>query len=207
MTSKYIVFDLFGVLLSRSFVSGADKLSVLLGRPADEIAPVYKRWEHPWDKGQIDEEAFWAAVQHDLSTTVEWRLLRQAVLESIRPLPGSLELLERCRQHAEVHLLSDTRREWFEYLDARYGLQRRVERVFLSYEIGFTKAEVEPFRYLLSELGCLPEEVFFLDDNPANITVARSLGIQALVFTNATAAEQELRRISRLWRSWPENPG
>ena len=192
MTPKHIVFDLFGVLLSRSFASGADKLTVLLGWPADEIGPVYKRWERAWDKGQIDEEAFWAAVQQELGTTVDWRLLRQAVLESIHPLPGSFELLERCRQHAGVHLLSDTRREWFQYLDARYGLRRRVKRAFLSYEIGFTKAEVEPFHYLLSELDCFPEEVFFLDDNPANIAVAHSLGIQALVFTEAPAAEREL---------------
>lgn len=192
---KHIVFDLFGVLLSRSFASGADKLAALLGRTVDEIAPVYRHWEFPWDRGQISEAEFWAAVQRELDTNVDWRLLRQAVLDSIHPLPGSLELLDLCRQYAEVYLLSDTRREWFEYLDAKYGLRRRVKRAFLSYEMGFIKTEAEPFRYLLSELGCRPEEVFFLDDNPDNIAVARGLGMQAVLFTDVTAAERALKRV------------
>ncbi|MEA3336061.1 MAG: HAD-IA family hydrolase [Chloroflexota bacterium] len=187
-----VVFDIFGVLLSRSFASSADSLSLLLNRSAAEIKTAYVRWEHPWDRGQITAVDFWSEVQAELGTGVDWQVLDNAVLNSIHPLPGSLQLLARCGENTDTYLLSDTRREWFQTLDDRFGLRRRVRRAFLSFEMGLGKSDPGCFEFVLAEIGCQPGDVTFLDDRATNITAARRLGIKAIKFSTAAAVEEEL---------------
>jgi len=183
-----IIFDIFGVLLSSSFRSACGELAALLGRPVEQIEPVYVRWEYPWDRGRITEVEFWRAV----GTNTDWRDLNQAVLDSIHPLQGSLELLDLCAQHVDVYLLSDTRGEWFEVLDARFSLKRRVNRAFLSYEMGMGQAEPQCFEYVLSELNKRPSDIYFLDDREENIDMARRFGLQAIHFTGADDAKSQI---------------
>ncbi len=189
---KGILFDIFGVLLSSNFRSACAELATLLGRSVEQIEPVYVRWEYPWDRGRITEVEFWQAVQRELGTNTDWRDLNQAVLDSIHPLQGSLELLDLCAQHVDVYLLSDTRSEWFEVLDARFGLRRRVKRAFLSYEMGVGKAEPQCFEYVLSELNNRPSDIYFLDDRKENIDMARRFGLQAIHFTGAADAKSQI---------------
>ena len=190
-----IIFDVFGVLLSSSFRSGARALEALLKRPAAIIEPIYTRWEYPWDRGEITGAEFWAHVQSALGTDVDWRLLDAAVLNNIRPLPGSLSLLDRCTAQINTFLLSDTRQEWFNTLDGRYGLRRRVKRAFLSYEMGFGKAEPRCFQHVLAELRVPATTICLIDDRGENQEMARRFDMKAIRFQDARQAETDLARL------------
>ena len=51
------------------------------------------------------------------------------------------------------------------------------ERVFLSYELGLAKPDVAIFAEVLRQAELQAEETLFIDDNEANVSAAKSLGI------------------------------
>ena len=55
--------------------------------------------------------------------------------------------------------------------------------MFWSAELHATKAEPAAYAAVLARLGVEPSAIFFIDDTPANVTMARSLGWDAVVFT------------------------
>ena len=57
------------------------------------------------------------------------------------------------------------------------------ERIFVSARLGLVKPDRAIFEHVLQELGAAAHEVTFVDDRPANVEAAASLGIRALLFT------------------------
>jgi putative hydrolase of the HAD superfamily len=185
-----ILFDLFGVLLSKGFPSSSEKLSRLLNREAKKVKAAYERWEPPFDLGGLSEAKFWYLVQRDLCTTVDWKLLNETVLKSYYPIDGSLALLKRYATKAPVYLLSNTRREWFEYLDATFKITHHVADAFLSYRMGLLKPDPAFFFHVIETVGVSPGDVLYVDDCMENVRAARSLGINAHRFIDSVSAER-----------------
>lgn len=189
-----VVFDVFGVLLTRGFASGGARLSTLLGLPVDTVRVAYERWEPMFDLGLLSSPQFWAHVQGDLGTHHDWQALDRAVLDAYERLPGAFELVARCARVRPVYLLSNTRREWFERLDARFEISGHFERVFVSYELGLLKPDEACYAHLLKNLPHPPGAVAYLDDDARNVQAACALGIAGHVFTGAGDAEAFLLR-------------
>lgn len=193
-----IIFDVFGVLFSKGFNSSAQKLSNILGKRIEEIKPAYERWEIPFDLGNLSEKRFWQLLQQDLNTNINGELLNKAVLDCYYPLTGSIELLKKYSRLTDVYLLSNTRREWFEYLDDKYTITKYVKKAFLSYQIRLLKPDLECYLYVIKELGTKPDRIIFLDDNEENVQAALSLGIKAHQFSDSFAADLYLQDIIKL---------
>ncbi|HPG39331.1 MAG TPA: HAD family phosphatase [bacterium] len=186
-----IVFDLFGVLLSSSFSSAQEKLGLLLNRPIAEIAPVYRKWEADFDLGRIDAREFWQRVNTDLGTNIDWQELDSAVLNAIKPLPGSFALLQELQAHP-LALLSNTRREWYEQLDGRYHFSQFFNAIFLSYQLRLCKPDPRIYARVQQELSLPPQQILCIDDSAQNIAAAAALGMPGILFTSATKIRREL---------------
>lgn len=191
-----VVFDVFGVLLTRGFASGGRRLGALLGLPVDTVRVAYERWEPMFDLGLLSSAQFWGHVQRDLGTRHDWHELDQAVLDSYAPLPGAFELVARCALACPVYALSNTRREWFERLDERFAISPMFERVFVSYELGLLKPDEACYAHLIQSLGCPAGRIAYLDDDARNVQAARALGIDAHLYTHAADALAFLLRHS-----------
>ncbi len=183
-----IIFDVFGVLLTRGFQSSSCILSSLLKKDISEIKPVYERWEIPFDLGALSEKRFWELIQQDLGTSVDWESLNKAVLNSYMPIEGSIELLKKCSWTTQIFLMSNTRREWFEYLDKKFCLTKYVKKAFLSYQVGIIKPNLDFYLYVTHELGRESHQIIFIDDNIENIRVALSYGWIAHQFIDSETA-------------------
>jgi putative hydrolase of the HAD superfamily len=94
-----------------------------------------------------------------------------------------------------VYLLSNTRQEWFEFLDAKFGITRRVKQAYLSYEIGYAKPDARCYNAVVSAIGCPPSDLVFIDDRVGNVVAARELGITSILFKNAQTVESKLREL------------
>lgn len=66
---------------------------------------------------------------------------------------------------------------------ASFGLPDRVDAVFSSHEIGFTKPDVRAFRHVLDALGLDGPEVFFTDDSEPKLAGAVALGMTVHHYT------------------------
>ncbi len=194
-----LVFDLFGVLLSSSLGSAQDELSLLMNRPVEEIAPVYRNRETDFDLGKINSRQFWQRINADLGTSATWQELDNAVLDSIKPLPGSFELLESLQEYP-LALLSNTRQEWYQVLNGRYRFERYFTRVFLSFTMHMVKPDPRIYTEVIRELSLPPQQIVYLDDSAQNVAAAAAQGITGILFTNALQARCELSK----WISFKE---
>jgi len=176
---KLILFDLGGVLVE-------------LGR---EIFP--KSW-FPEDQSFGLEEWFSsdAAIQFEtglISPTEFIRELKQAlslnapdhqVRAAFELWPKGFfettdELLNRLKADYELAVLSNSNEIHEPILMQRFGLQSRVDHIFFSHLIGYSKPSLEAYTHVLKTLNFEPYEVMFFDDNQSNVAAAKSLGIQA----------------------------
>jgi len=74
------------------------------------------------------------------------------------------------------------------------GLRNYFDACYLSYACHLMKPDPEIFRFVLDNELIRPDELLFVDDGPRNIEVARSLGIQAILATDADSWPVEVDR-------------
>ena len=70
-----------------------------------------------------------------------------------------------------------------------------VDGGILSYRVGMIKPEPEIYKCLIRRYDLNPEECVFLDDREDNISTAKSLGINGIVFKDRPSALRELEAL------------
>ena len=66
-----------------------------------------------------------------------------------------------------------------ERLDKQVDLSK-YDYVFLSYEYGFQKPEIEIYKIVQEKVGVKPEDILFIDDAEKNINTAKKMGWNTL---------------------------
>lgn len=89
---------------------------------------------------------------------------------------------ERICEKYDMVLLSNDVYEWSEYLTEYHQLDCYFIDKIISGKVHMRKPEERIFAYALNRLGRKPEECVFVDNSVANLEVARSLGIEAVLF-------------------------
>jgi putative hydrolase of the HAD superfamily len=75
---------------------------------------------------------------------------------------------------------------------------RYLDALVLSHEVGVRKPQAGFFRHCQKLAGCGPEECLFIDDLPANVAGARTLGWQGIVYTGIEDLRAELKALGVL---------
>jgi putative hydrolase of the HAD superfamily len=91
--------------------------------------------------------------------------------------------------------LTDNVHEIVAYHKSRNTFWELFEGCVVSAEIGLLKPNPEIFRHLLRTYDLTAAETVFLDDVQVNIDGARSIGIEAKLFTTPERCEQDLRAL------------
>ncbi|MDT0156707.1 HAD family phosphatase [Microbacterium sp. ARD32] len=73
------------------------------------------------------------------------------------------------------------------------GIDRHVDAVFNSAEIGLAKPDVRAFQHVLHALVLPPHEVFFTDDSVSKLAGADALGIRTHHYAGITGLRAALR--------------
>lgn len=178
---RAVVFDLDGVL--RHF------------DPA-HVAAIEE--QHGLPEGSVHRAAFAPEL---LDQVVTGRLSRSAWVRSVGEQLGNPRAAEEWGRHPSVPdagmlALSDELRaagirtailtNGTDTIPAELcesGIDRHVDTVFNSAEIGFAKPDVRIFQHVLDALGLMPDEVFFTDDSASKLVGADVLGIRTHHFT------------------------
>lgn len=74
----------------------------------------------------------------------------------------------------------------------RYPVLTRLEGVLISGEVGITKPDPRIFGLCEQRFGLDPERLVFIDDSPANVDAARTLGWDAVLFTDPRLLREQL---------------
>jgi len=89
-------------------------------------------------------------------------------------------------------------RSRFPFLDEFTG-------TLISGDVGIGKPDPAIFRKFLHRFGLAAESTVFIDDSPANVAVARSMGFEAIQFESASQVRRDL--ISRGFPLVARRPG
>jgi len=106
--------------------------------------------------------------------------------EVVRAVPGARAMLERLSWRYSLHIATNADESdgaMVRAALARAGLDRHIDLVFSSKDIGFRKPQREFYVHVLECLGAPPEEVAMVGDGLDNDVIApAALGICAIWF-------------------------
>ncbi|MFQ6101841.1 MAG: HAD family hydrolase [Anaerolineae bacterium] len=192
---RCIIFDLSEVLIA-GLVGIEKALSQELPVPEDEILPCFG--------GYLRDELFVGDISEDtylrqIIAREEWAIstarLRTVIRDNFhREVEGTLPILTELGSRCELALLSDHAREWIAYIESIHPFLEVFEHTFYSYDLGKLKREPGTFLDVLDAISLPPRSCLFVDDNPVNVAVARSVDIPSVRFVNAEQLTAELER-------------
>lgn len=198
-TTKFIYFDLGNVLLFFDHHRACRQLARLSGAKEQQIwdALFAGGLELEYEAGRISSRQMHQAFLAATGSAVDFDCFANAfsdIFEVNIPMKVILGQLKFC-QH-RLGLLSNTNEmHWRLFTDGRYALlPGAFEQCVLSHEVGAMKPEAAIFQVAIERAGVAPQEIFYMDDMPGHVAGARSLGIDAVQFTDAPTLLTEMRR-------------
>ncbi|MGE3320001.1 MAG: HAD family hydrolase [Candidatus Berkiella sp.] len=198
MTIKNIVFDVGNVL-----VRWDPQHIINHVFPNDENAPLlvqnifrHQTW-YDLNLGTINEAQAIDRYHQQLGISqAQLQILLQVVKESLVPVPGSIELLERLSTKPfHLYALTDNTIEIMAYLKNKYTFWPLFKGIVVSAEIGLLKPSREIYHYLLEHHQLKANETVFIDDHPPNVEGAKAVGITAIQFSNSKQCIDALREL------------
>ena len=132
-----------------------------------------------YESGKIDLERFAERMAGELCVRDARDFLRRFYCWRLSVFPGIGEVLESAEKIFRLALLSNTNPVHWEQLRSSEPNFASFEKLFLSFETGRLKPRPAAFTQVLEHFGCEPEQLYFLDDSPANVESARRLGIRS----------------------------
>ena len=202
---KTIALDFGGVVIKLNFQKAI--------RRFEEVGlPDVERYLNPFQQqgffgdlegGRINAEEFRQEFSRLTGREMSREECMYACMGFIESVPqSSLDTVDRLRTAGyRVVLLSNTNPYVMSWamssaFDGRgRGLRNYFDACYLSYACHLMKPDPEIFRFVLDNELIRPDELLFVDDGPRNIEVARSLGIQALLTTDAESWPAEVEQI------------
>lgn len=196
---KAVVFDYGKVLSLAPHQSAIEKMSQLLQLDSDAFQEFYAKHRGPYDGGKIDAETYWRIFAADANREVSPSLIKQIVdidfASWIEPNHITIKWVPQLRASGiKVGLLSNMPPDHRKYIQDNCDWLPEFDFYTYSGDVGFIKPEPEIYQHCLAGLGIAPEEAVFLDDKPENVEGAAKLGMQAIVFSTAAQAKQELAK-------------
>jgi len=196
MSVRNVVFDVGGVLLEWN---PPEVVARLYPDPAQQAVIRRQMFEHAdwheFDRGGLSEDEAAAHFANLTGLSIdETRALIHATRESLRPIPGTIALVEELSaKGAHLYLLSNMPASTFAYLEQRHAFFRHFRQLVISGAILLIKPDPAIYKHLVEKTGIVPAESVFIDDVLKNVVAARESGLHAIQFRDPESCRAELR--------------
>lgn len=185
MVIKVAMFDFGGVLVKTEDQSSRAAWENRLGLKPGELS--YLVFDNELAKqatlGKATEDQVWNFVGIKLGLkSVELSELREDFWAGDRFDSGLASFIASLRPQFKTALLSNAWTGARQMFTDRFQLDKIMDEIFVSAELGVAKPVPEIYRMVVERLGVRPDEIVFVDDYPPNITGAQVAGIQAIQY-------------------------
>lgn len=192
------LFDYGGVLADEGFREGLFAIARMCDQ--NERHFFEKATEAVYETGYVtgrgSERLFWDVIRNNSGMSLSDEIMRHHIISRFTLRVPMLKLVKMLRSKGyKVMMLSD-QTNWLKELDERDRFFESFDLIFNSYEMGKAKRDVSLFTDILSTLRLAPEEVLFVDDNAGHTERAKTVGINAITFTNVINLLMELRSMA-----------
>lgn len=112
-----------------------------------------------------------------------------------------LDYIQELRKNYRVYLLSNTNpfvMSWAcspEFSSKGMPLNDYCDRLYLSYQVGYTKPAPQIFDFMIKDAHLIPAETLFVDDGASNIQIGKELGFKTFQPENGTDWRDSLTEI------------
>lgn len=183
---KHIIFDLGGVILDideNMAVHELEKRGVDLHLIEGEA---FRSIDNRFERGILTAASFRRKVKELVGlpklSDADFDYIWNAILLDIPR--ERIQALEEIKEHYHIFLMSNTNEIHYDLyvrdLQLRFGYKQfddLFDKSYFSFDVHLLKPDPLFFEYILEQQGLKPQETLFIDDSPANISVARQLGI------------------------------
>lgn len=193
---KAITFDLDGVYFTEdSFsrfksslpVSDITKLDFL---SKSESMMSFKR-------GDLTEDQFWDLARQEIGIDLSNQQIFELIYQAYEVNQDVVDYVKKVRsQGIKTCICTNNFPTRINAVNKKFNFLSDFDVQVFSYEVGAVKPDPKIFQTLIEKSGVLPEEIFYADDKEANVTAAKSLGINAIVYTTFEDFVQKLQSFS-----------
>lgn len=188
-----IIFDLGGVLIDIDYQATAHAFHDL---GVEDFNIHYSQFQQnsvfdAFEKGEISGQHF----INKLLKVVPKGITPNQIVRAWNAMLGNfplkkIELLKRVGQTHKTILLSNTNdihmpivyKNWSKVSASPF--HKTFDQVYLSFEIGKRKPDIDTFQWVLQENNLNPENTLFIDDSPQHIEGAKSVGLNTHFYQN-----------------------
>lgn len=149
------------------------------------------------NRGELTQQEAERAYQAQFGLSEEMtKTLFFHIMDHQELIEGSEEIAYRLRRAGyRVFALTDNVHEIVAYLKAHHRFWNVFEGAVVSAEIGMLKPDPAIFQHATEKFHLLAEETVFFDDVEVNVNGARSIGMEARVFTSPGRCEADLQAL------------
>ena len=198
-TIKNIIFDFGGVVMDwnpryffKDYFNDDERMEYFLKHIAED------EWNAEQDRGRSLQEG----TEIQVAKFPEWEKEIRAYYDNWTTMlksdiPENVEVLRKL-EHSKYELfgLTNWSAETFPYALENYDFFNAFKgKIVVSGTEKLIKPDKKIWEVLLERYHLKPEESVFIDDNPKNIEVAKTLGFMTVHITEGTNLEEELRSL------------
>ena len=191
---KNIVFDMGGVIITLERAESVRRFEEAGLKTIEELLDPYhqKGIFLELEEGKLSQEEFYEAVRKEAGTYISNEAIDYGWLGFLKDIPEyKLKMLEDLREKGyNLYLLSNTNpiiMSWVlssEFSQQGKGIDKYFDKLYLSYQIGYTKPDPRIYEFMLDDSGMIPSETLFIDDGKANVEAGDALGMKTFQAIN-----------------------
>lgn len=153
------------------------------------------------DRGHIGEDEALEKIGKQLS--LDPRAIKEGLTQCRKTLRVDQDTIDKITQlkkemngNLKVYAMSNISKHDFIHLKSILSDWSLFDGEFTSCAAGMAKPELNFYKHVLKEIGVSnPSSAIFVDDKILNVTAARSLGIQGIVFKSPESLLRQLRNM------------
>jgi epoxide hydrolase-like predicted phosphatase len=195
-----IIFDLGGVLFTNGTKNFSEHLAEKYQVDVEKAKAILDKSKigNAYRMGKITREAFWDTVKKELELTEHIDVLEQKWIDVYILIEETRDIIFKLSKKYKVYFLSDNVKERVEAIDKKYNFRAWFHGGVSSHEVGIRKPHPDIYTIALKKTGFSADEVLFIDDKENNLTPAKELGMQTLLFETPEKLEKDLQSLTLL---------
>jgi putative hydrolase of the HAD superfamily len=194
---RAVIFDYGEVLCHRPTPA---EMACLAGFFNVEVAVFRELWDRnrgPFDRGDLNAEAYWSLLAHDAGVTINADQLEQICQLDLSMWSDiNLNMVEWASQlrssGIKVGLLSNMHPDMVSHCRKNFRWLENFDHTTFSGEVRLIKPDSAIYQHALRGLGAAASATLFLDDREVNVKAAQALGIDAIRFHSIKQLQHEL---------------
>lgn len=190
---KNIIFDLNKVLVTYKDID--KKYSGVLGISQNKFWEPAKKFFGDHVTGKIDADYFLLKLlEENKLDKCNFLEVKKLYFNNISNIPGMNNLLNSLKNNYLLFLAAGDGPGSLEMKLEKFNLSQYFKNIYATCYLGLIKTDTNFYKEILSRESLIPKETLFIDDRKPHLDAAEKLGINILLFKNASKLKRDLKK-------------